>query len=180
MSKRIPHNPLRNPWDLTGESIETLARITILMAEANHRFYTRQIEAAEAATAENSRQLKSLLKKTGEIAAALEQWSGDFQTKMASFAVIGGAWRKITLQTLTEVNELLESSSAVSGATGQNQKPGQKAQKTGRTATGRKVEVPVERRFMATMIAFPERRSAAMIEAAAADTHGTARSKRSA
>jgi len=186
MSNRIQQNPLENPWTYNRESFGTLAQIIIAMVEANGNFYRRQIEAAEAATTENSRQLRSLLKKTGEISTALEQWSGLFQSRMENFAEINKAWSKITLATLTEMNELLGSSLPVStGAKQKKQKAESPIEATPAARATPAAPLPAgERRFMATMIAFPERRAAMLAKAeaknAGARSHGNASARRSA
>lgn len=180
MSNRIQEDPVENPWKFNRENFGTLAQIVIAMAEANGNFYKRQIEAAEAAATENSRQFKSLLKKSGEISTALEQWSGLFQSRMENFAEINKAWSRITLATLTEINDLLGSSLPASAGGSQKK---QKAESPKEAAAAAPLPAG-ERRFMATMIAFPERRAAMLAKAeaktAGARSHGTASARRSA
>lgn len=189
MSNRIQQAPLNNLWHYTGESIRLLEQTVIAMTELNGYACKRQIERAETATRETSQQLKSLLKKTGETSASLAQWSGVFQAKMQNFTAMGHAWRKLTLDAMREANELLESSlSSISslptyGAISDKQsaKTREAAQKSTQKPVGKAAKAPSgERRFTATMIAFPERRMAAMPKHAATATHGTARARRSA
>lgn len=132
----------------TTGTVAILVRIAIAMVDINKSFYTRQIDAAEAAAMEHSRQLKLLLKKSGEISAALEQWSGLLQVDMESWTERSNAWRQLMLDTMSDMREMSGSSRAVSVALGQG---------AGKIADA----LPVDRRFMATMISFPERRRAA-------------------
>lgn len=189
MSNRKQQAPLYNPWQYTGESIQLLGQTVVAVMEVNGYVCARQIEKAETATRESSRQLKSLLKSTAETSAVLAQWSGVFQVKMQNFTAMGHEWRKVTLDAMREANDLLESSlSSLSslpayGAISNNQsgKTREAAQESTQKSVGKAAETPSgERRFTATMIAFPERRAAAMPKHSAAATHGTARTRRSA
>lgn len=147
MSYQAHHRPIDSPGDLTREGIELLKHVAITMAEASKHFHTRQIEAAQASFAENTRQFKSQLKETGNTCAALEQWSALLQAKMQQCAQINGAWIENTSQTIAAMSELLASPLVASGTS---------VQKT----DDPDLSTPLERRVSATVIAFPERRAA--------------------
>lgn len=165
MTKQIQRSPIRDPGDISRESIETLRHIVVVVAEANKHLYTLQIDAAQAAFAENSRQLKSLLKSTGDTSAAIEQWSALFREKMQRFVEMSSAWVEITAQTMAEMSDLLAQSLSASAAI---------SQKTGK----RETEIPVERRVTASVIFFPERRAAATTKNVTSSIQQAARKKR--
>ncbi|MFZ2855890.1 MAG: hypothetical protein WAZ34_17470 [Rhodocyclaceae bacterium] len=148
MSHQKLHYPIENPGDLTREGITLFKQMTIAMAEASQSFHLHQIEAFQAALAENSRQFKSQLKETGDTCSALEQWSGLFQSRMQQCGKIGGTWIEHTSQTISRMSELLASPLDASAASAVNS------------------DEPVERRVSATVITFPERRASEVVKSA--------------
>lgn len=158
MSHQKPHRPIESPGDLTREGVALLKQITIATAEANRHFHLQQIEALQAALAENSRQFKSQLKETGDTCTALEQWSALFQSRMQQCGKIGGTWIEYTSQTVARIGELLASPLVAPAAGTMARMESEEPEEP---------EVPVERRVSATVISFPERRASAIVKTAA-------------
>lgn len=164
MTTQIQHHPVHNPIDRHRGAIEMAKNISIAVAEGNRHFYSLQIEAAQAALEKNTQQFRSRLKQARDRSTALEQWSVLFLTKIQKLAEANGAWVESTSRTISEMNELMGAPLLALG-------------KTDQKADRQKAKAPDDRRVIATMIAFPERRTAAMINAAISGTHAAGKKR---
>jgi len=81
MSTHTQHLPNVNTVAGRDANVEKTLRMAIVMAEANERLFKLQSDAANAAFAENSRHLKSLL-ATKDSSALLTEWADLYQANM--------------------------------------------------------------------------------------------------
>lgn len=87
-------------------NFETALRIATIMAEANERLFKLQSEAANAAFAENAKQLKALLsvKDSGTV---VTEWAGRYQANMRRILEVTRTCFEIVPQTQAEMIKLV-------------------------------------------------------------------------
>jgi phasin family protein len=105
MSTNTQYTVKRETVDARKAYIDTALRIATIMAEANEHLFKLQSEAANAAFAENSRHLKSLLAK--DPATALSEWVGFYQTNMGRVLDVTRTCFEIVPQTQAEIAKLV-------------------------------------------------------------------------
>ncbi len=81
MSTHTQYLPNANTVAGRDANVEKTLRMAIVMAEANERLFKLQSDAANAAFAENSRHLKSLL-ATKDSSSLLTEWADLYQANM--------------------------------------------------------------------------------------------------
>ena len=81
MSTHTQHLPGANTVTGLDANVEKTLRMAIVMAEANERLFKLQSDAANAASSENAKQLKSLL-ATKDSGSLLTEWAGLYQANM--------------------------------------------------------------------------------------------------
>lgn len=140
--------------------IETLRNIADGTIDSANRLAALQIEAAQAAVNENSKQFRSFLQNTADTSAALSQWSVLFQASMQRFNQMSKYYIESASQDMADMNRWLglalspfalwDLSAAGAGA-------------APRAAEG----AERDRRVAAQLITFPERRASELAKAAA-------------
>lgn len=146
-------------WGSAG--VETLRNIADGTIESASRLAALQIEAAQAAVTENSKQFRSFLKNTADTSAALSQWSILFGASLQRFTQMTKYYIESASQDMTEMNRWFGQvlSQSVPWA------PSARARtEDGPAAERRKAR---DRRVNAQLITFPERRASELAKAAA-------------
>jgi len=87
-------------------NFETALRIATIMAEANEHLFKLQSEAANAAFAENSKQLKALL-NTKDSGTVVTEWAGRYQANMRRILEVTRTCFEIVPQTQAEMAKLV-------------------------------------------------------------------------
>jgi hypothetical protein len=147
---------------LMGQAgVETLRNIADGTIESANRLATLQIEAAQAAVTENSKQFRSFLQNTADTSAALSQWSVLFGASFQRFTQMTKYYIESAAQDMTDFNRWFGQGFSpfslwnLSAAGGAAAAP--KAAPSGER----------DRRVAAQLITFPERRASELAKAAA-------------
>jgi phasin family protein len=105
----MSYTPPQNTDAGRQANLETALRIAAIMAEASARLFKLQSEAANAAFAENSKHLTTLLGSlnTKDSASLLEQWTALYQANMRRLLDVTRSCFEIVPQTQTQIAKLV-------------------------------------------------------------------------
>lgn len=156
----------------------TSENLALAVIEANQRWWALQIEAMQAALAENTQQSKTMLENASKTADTLVQWPQFYGAKARRYTDLTRIGMEIATQTFAQLNQLLEQlfSASLTGVAGLE---------AGAGGGSGEEEAFIERRVAARIISFPERRKPsqqrnASTEAAASDQEHLGRRRKSA
>ena len=109
MSSANPYSPTQTIDDSPQANIETALRITTIMVEASGRLFRLQSEAANAAFAENSKHLTTLLDtlNSKDSAALVAEWTRLYQANLRRVLDVTRSCFEIVPQTRTEIAKLM-------------------------------------------------------------------------
>lgn len=126
----------------------------LAVIESNQRWWALQIEAMEAALAENTEQSRAMLENVSTTAETLSQWPNLYQINVQRYTDLTRIGLELTAQTIVQLNDLMREflSSSLAGT------PVQKNDQRRDAATP---EDFGERRVSARVIFFPDRRKSA-------------------
>jgi phasin family protein len=100
--------------------MDTAMRIAGIMTEANSRLFRLQSEAADAALADASKHINSLLNSAKSPAAALAEWPTLYQENVQRMVAVTRTWFEILSQTQSELSKLVGGSLLPNGLGAQN------------------------------------------------------------
>lgn len=156
MSSRSTQHHTRHPSGQVGsESIEMPLHVALTLAESRQRLQMKQIDAANAALAENANYCKSILEKMADSSDLVAQWSVLCHGKAKRYSNLALASIEIMTESWLEINRQIAESLATIGVSAlQFRPPGP--------------EVVQERRVSSQVISFPDRRVQSLMARAAA------------
>ncbi|HWG33410.1 MAG TPA: phasin family protein [Gemmatimonadaceae bacterium] len=106
MSNSNQHHPVQQTPDSRQASFETALRIATITAEANEQLFKLQSDAANAAFAENAKQLRALL-NTKDSGSVVTEWAGRYQANMRRILEVTRACFEIVPKTQAEMTRLV-------------------------------------------------------------------------
>lgn len=164
-----PSRSARKPStaDNTGESkaqTQTAEELALAVIEANQRWWALQIEAMQAALAENTQQSKAMLENASKTSDSLAQWPQFYEGKLRRYTDLTRSGLDIATQMFAQLNQLMGQLFSVSltGLTGTT------GFETGPEIAGETSGEVTERRVAAHIISFPDRRKSSQLQAESA------------
>lgn len=163
----MPHrqsSPSRSaPPPRAGEN-ESAEDLALAVIEANQRWWVLQIEAMQAALAENTQQSKAMFENASKTTDAFVQWPQFYEGKARRYTDLTRSGLDIATQMFAQINQLMEqwlsaSLTGLRGTTGFETDP---------EACGEASGEVIERRVAARIISFPDRRKSSQQQAKSA------------
>lgn len=147
----------------------TSENLALAVIEANQRWWALQIEALQAALAENTQQSKTMLENASKTADTLGQWPQFYGAKARRYTDLTRTGMEIATQTFAQLNQLMGQlfSASLTGVAGLEAGAGS----GGEAEDGE--EGFIERRVAARIISFPERRKSSQQRSAATEAAGS-------
>lgn len=147
---------------------QTAENLALAVIEANQHWWTLQIEAMQAALAENTLHSKTMLENASKTTDTIVQWPEFYEEKARRYTELMRSELEIATQMFAQFNQLMEQlfSASLIGLAGL---------KSGAEAYGETSGEGTERRIAARVISFPDRRQSSQQQTES--TKSTARSQ---